>query len=630
MNATYISSSSFSVVSDKTAEFNTGRRIQADCGGDGIKYATVVSSSYSAPNTTVVIDETSLTANLTDVLYGIIQPGAEGSLPDHAHDDSEGTGGALLDYVLWDFGSQTISGTGDIYCNDIYTSSGTVYIGDVQLTVSGGSLLVGGDPIDVEQSLLDLTDTPVAYNYGRFLKSTAGDTVWGDPQAGTTWENGEGAPSSSLADPYNYYLDTISGSVFTKTDLTFGSDQCTGGTPSASSSYADNPGSYGPQLAFDDNLGNFWSANETYGYPNWIQYQFISQKQIQKLRIYPRGSYHNRCPRDFVLKGSNTGAFSGEETDILTTTGATYTSGQWTEFEFSNTDLYLYYRIHITANNEATNFVDIAEIEMIEIDDADWELIYTPETTRNVYYGQGTPPDDQYEVDDYWINELTGDTYVRASVSGGWTDDLADENLNHYSDVATTGVPSDASDNDVNTPLQKFTYVAMDFGASVTHDVTKFRLYFGNSFAYNNVCGNGDLQGSNNSTDGTDGDWTTVLDLSLMTPPSYPGWTPYEEFTNGTNYRWYKIAGTPFDNNTVIGEWELFEYFPTPWEKIINNITTFSGLEDTPDTYEDGNYLRVTASGITTVSGIILEAPNSSEWLVQVTNSGILYTTEVV
>ena len=76
--------------------------------------------------------------------------------------------------------------------------------------------------------------------------------------------------------------------------------------------------------------------------------------------------------------------------------------------------------------------------------------------------------------------------------------------------------------------------------------------------------------------------------------------------------------------NSSAGSWNLVGTLEN------TGSTTFSGLTDTPDTYDDGHYLRVTASGITTVSGIILEAPNGSEWLLQVTNSGTLYTTEVV
>jgi hypothetical protein len=135
MEATYVSTNSFTVVGDRTSEFVTGRRVKFNCGPDGTRYATIVSSSYSSPDTTVIIDETTLTSNLSEVLYGIISPGTIGSIPVHSHDGSEGSGG-------------TISGTG------------------------GGSSDV--------QSFLDLTDTPSSYDNGKYLRSTASGIEFSD------------------------------------------------------------------------------------------------------------------------------------------------------------------------------------------------------------------------------------------------------------------------------------------------------------------------------------------------------------------------------------------------------------------------------------------------------------------
>jgi hypothetical protein len=95
----------------------------------------------------------------------------------------------LSDYVTWDFGAETISGTGDIYCNDIHTSSGTVYIGELKLSTDGQKLLVNDNEVsgtsDVE-TLLDLTDTPSIYDADKYLKSTASGTEWSTVAAGGT------------------------------------------------------------------------------------------------------------------------------------------------------------------------------------------------------------------------------------------------------------------------------------------------------------------------------------------------------------------------------------------------------------------------------------------------------------
>ncbi len=100
MDATYVSSSSFTVSGDRTNEFIADRRVKLDCLADGIQYATVVSSSFSSPDTTVIIDENTLTGNLVSVLYGIVQAGSESSLPEHAHDGSEGSGGSVAHSTL--------------------------------------------------------------------------------------------------------------------------------------------------------------------------------------------------------------------------------------------------------------------------------------------------------------------------------------------------------------------------------------------------------------------------------------------------------------------------------------------------------------------------------------------------
>jgi hypothetical protein len=166
-----------------------------------------------------------------------------------------------------------------------------------------------------------------------------------------------------------------------------------------------------------------------------------------------------------------------------------------------------------------------------------------------------------------------------------WSGDLSDENFDHYSDVATSGEPRDVSTNDLGPAdgIQNFTYVAMDFGFANAQEIERIRLYFPNSFAFDNV-NDGDLEGSNNSTDGSDGDWTTLVALSgLSAPGGYPGWTGYLEFTNTTAYRWIRINGTPPNNNTVLIEWELF----SDVDVIVDGI----GIADTVDGDTEERYM---------------------------------------
>lgn len=74
--AAYVSSTSFTVGTDLTADFIPGRAVRCDCGADGIKYAYVAKSSYSSPNTTVTLDSTdsqAITANLVSVMFSRVK-----------------------------------------------------------------------------------------------------------------------------------------------------------------------------------------------------------------------------------------------------------------------------------------------------------------------------------------------------------------------------------------------------------------------------------------------------------------------------------------------------------------------------------------------------------------------------
>jgi len=119
MIAVYISSNQFSVSTDKTIEFVPGRRLKLDQGVDGIAYSTISGSTYSTPNTIVTTKESELTSNLVSVLYGVVESGSEGSLPDHVHDGSEGSGGIILyNYVISEDTTLYVSTTGDDIIGD--------------------------------------------------------------------------------------------------------------------------------------------------------------------------------------------------------------------------------------------------------------------------------------------------------------------------------------------------------------------------------------------------------------------------------------------------------------------------------------------------------------------------------
>jgi len=231
MEATYLSNNSFSVVGNRTDELILNRRVKLDCGVDGIQYASIVSSTFTSV-TVVIIDENVLTANLVTMLYSVIKPGVHGNIADHYHTITEGDGGYITneEFVPWNFGTGTISGTGDIYCNDIYTSSGTVHIGGLKLSSADGEHLLvndeelssSGGSSDV-QSFLDLNDTPTTYsgNVGMYMVSTASGIDFVSPTSTSgvrEWHFGEEDPTSDvpLAAVNDYYFNSTDGNVYTR------------------------------------------------------------------------------------------------------------------------------------------------------------------------------------------------------------------------------------------------------------------------------------------------------------------------------------------------------------------------------------------------------------------------------
>ena len=145
LTATYISATSFSVLDDLTENFLTGRRIKADCGVDGIKYGTILSSSYGSV-TTVVLTSTSdaLTSNLTEVWFGII--GAENnkqSMPEHSHDGTEASGGGVDIIQAGNSKVEVVDGTITVEATD----------GNIEVDITDSGLRLGGADSRVNQIL---------------------------------------------------------------------------------------------------------------------------------------------------------------------------------------------------------------------------------------------------------------------------------------------------------------------------------------------------------------------------------------------------------------------------------------------------------------------------------------------
>lgn len=138
IEATYVSSTVFTVEQDQTTLFTTDRLARLDCGVDGYKYGTIVSSVYTTL-TTVTISESVITSNLESVVVGLVQSGSSGSLPVHSHNSNFGQGGDL---------------------SDSYVPSGGPYYGNTRIVAKSG-----GQYTSIQAAIDSVTDAAADNKY---------------------------------------------------------------------------------------------------------------------------------------------------------------------------------------------------------------------------------------------------------------------------------------------------------------------------------------------------------------------------------------------------------------------------------------------------------------------------------
>lgn len=112
----------------------------------------------------------------------------------------------------------------------------------------------------------------------------------------------------------------------------------------------------------DDDTAWYASRFTTTG---WLQVKFDSPKTITDYAITAPAD-ETRSPDDFKLYGSTTGAFGGEEVELDSQSGASFTSGERQAYNFVNVTAYTYYRVVVTANGGNSDWLAIAELELSE------------------------------------------------------------------------------------------------------------------------------------------------------------------------------------------------------------------------------------------------------------------------
>ncbi|MCK5608746.1 discoidin domain-containing protein, partial [Candidatus Pacearchaeota archaeon] len=155
--------------------------------------------------------------------------------------------------------------------------------------------------------------------------------------------------------------ESVSGSDIVES---FKADWASGSTATAENNSGDAPN------LIDGNDATLWygAANTT---AEWVQFYKATDVTVQKIGIRPRddGSW-TQIWDEMVVKGSNTGDFSGEE-DTLYDTGAdtfrTFSAqNQLKEFQFPNSTGYKYIRLYVAG----VNFKSMNEVTIYEEDDA--------------------------------------------------------------------------------------------------------------------------------------------------------------------------------------------------------------------------------------------------------------------
>jgi hypothetical protein len=97
----------------------------------------------------------------------------------------------------------------------------------------------------------------------------------------------------------------------------------------------------------DTHDGSEWVADTATN--EYIQWQHATATDLTQLKIQaPSVNSGEEAPTSWTLDGSNTGAFAGEETQVETQSGQSWSAGEEKTYQFTNGTAYSYYRLTVT------------------------------------------------------------------------------------------------------------------------------------------------------------------------------------------------------------------------------------------------------------------------------------------
>jgi len=302
---------------------------------------------------------------------------------------------------------------------------------------------------------------------------------------------------------------------------------------------------YYPWEAFDNAGGYLLGWISAIGTTGWLKIDLgANNKQVVRKYVLTPDTVaaYTYTPKDWKFQGSN----DDINWDILDTqTSATPTLYEKKAFLLSNNKAYRYYMINVSAVNGGA-YVDIVEMELFTDD-----LGY-----KDLCYG--------------------GTAYSESEYSASYDDEFAFD-----------GGGSIWSTTQKGSAVE--TWLAYNFSSPKI--ITGVKTYATNA---NLNFKNFTIQGSIDSTNGTDGSWT-YLATGLYTSDTNSEWTTFD-FTNSVAYSWIKLVGdTQLHTGSLyylqVAEIEMYETIPAQCysESIIKNqgnysmkvITTTDALNNT-------------------------------------------------
>ena len=126
--------------------------------------------------------------------------------------------------------------------------------------------------------------------------------------------------------------------------------------------------------------------------------------------------------------------------------------------------------------------------------------------------------------------------FTFCTAASGWGPDVTSNTYDHYTDSGFPG--SNISDNSTGTRIDTFTCIAIDLGVANEKIAKVLQWYTLNQTTFDTTKV-GLFQGSNDSTNGVNGTWTTLTSLSGSTTfeGGFPNYS-YVTFENNNSYRW--------------------------------------------------------------------------------------------